>query len=59
MSLSFAMSAFGSSKGGQSDYSNKSVNAKQLLMDIGVPEANIRQMIGSRKSLPPIPLVLL
>lgn len=42
MSLSFAMSAFGSSKGGQSDYSNKSVNAKQLLMDIGVPEANIQ-----------------
>ena len=42
MSLSFAMSAFGSSKGGQTDYSNKSANAKQLLMDIGVHEENIQ-----------------
>ncbi len=41
MSISFAMSAFGSSKGG-ADYSNKSVNARQLLKDIGVPEANIK-----------------
>lgn len=36
MSISFAMSAFGSSDGGQSDYSNKSNNARKLLEDIGV-----------------------
>lgn len=40
MSLSYAMSAFNSSKGG-SDYTNKSVNAKELLANIGVPEENI------------------
>lgn len=40
MSLSFAMSAFGSSEGG-SDYSNKSKNAKKLLNDIGVLAENI------------------
>lgn len=40
MSLSYAMSAFGSSKDG-GNYSNKSVNAQQLLKDIGVPEENI------------------
>lgn len=42
MSLSFAMSAFGSSKGGQSDYANKSDNAEQLLMDIGMHKENIK-----------------
>lgn len=41
MSLSFAMSAFGSAEGGQDDYSNKDKNARQLLRDIGVPEENI------------------
>lgn len=42
MSLSFAMSAFSSSKGGQSDYSEKSVNARNLLEAIGIPEDNIQ-----------------
>ena len=41
MSISYAMSAFGSADGGQTDYSNKSKNAKKLLMNIGVPEENI------------------
>ena len=41
MSLSFAMSAFGSAEGGQDDYSTKDKNARQLLRDIGVPEENI------------------
>ena len=41
MSVSFAMSAFGSGKGGKSDYSNKSANARQLLMDIGFREEDI------------------
>ncbi len=40
MTLSFAMSAFGSEEGGYDDYTNKSKNAKKLLQDIGVkPEA--------------------
>lgn len=42
MSLSLAMSAFGSSEGGQTDYSDKSANVKQLMMDIGFPEENIQ-----------------
>ena len=41
MSLSFAMSAFGSAEGGSDDYSNKDKNARKLLLDIGVPEENI------------------
>lgn len=41
MSLSFAMSAFGSSKGGEKDYSDKSRNAKKLLEEIGVEPENI------------------
>jgi len=36
MSMSFAMSAFGSATGGETDYSNKSKNARLLLEDIGV-----------------------
>lgn len=35
MSISFAMSAFGSSDGGLEDYSDKSKNARSLLSDIG------------------------
>jgi len=42
MSISFAMSAFGSSVGGQTDYTDKSVNARRLLMDIGIHEENIQ-----------------
>ncbi len=42
MSLSFAMSAFGSSDGGQTDYTDKSKNAKKLLTDIGIPKENIK-----------------
>lgn len=41
MSLAFAMSAFGSSEGGQENYVNKSKNAKQLLQDIGMPPEGI------------------
>lgn len=41
MSLSFAMSAFGSSSGGQTDYTDKSVNARNLLKEIGVAEESI------------------
>lgn len=41
MSLSYAMSAFGSSNGGQTDYSNKSINARNLLEKIGIYEDNI------------------
>ncbi len=41
MSLSLAMSAFGNATGSQEDYSNKSSSAKELLMNIGVPEENI------------------
>ncbi len=41
MSLSLAMSAFGNATGNQEDYSNKSSSAKELLMNIGVPEENI------------------
>ena len=36
MSISFAMSAFGSEEGGEKDYSDKSKNAKDLLQRIGV-----------------------
>ena len=36
MSVSFAMSAFGS--GNESDYENKSINAKNLLMEIGISD---------------------
>ena len=39
MSLAFAMSAFGNDS--EPDYANKSINAKELLMDIGVSETNI------------------
>lgn len=42
MSMSFAWSAFGSSDGGQSDYSNKSKNARDLLEKIGVKPENIK-----------------
>lgn len=41
MSLGFAMSAFGSAEGGSDDYRNKDKNARQLLLDIGVPEEKI------------------
>ena len=57
MSLSFAMSAFGSSKGGQSDYSNKSANAKKLLMDIEFQRQTLKPMNGLQ-SQPLIPLAL-
>ena len=41
MSLSFAMSAFGSSDGGQTDYTNKSSNARALLKEMGFADENI------------------
>lgn len=41
MTLSLAFSAFGSSAGGEDDYSNKSSNAKDLLLKLGVDEENI------------------
>ncbi len=41
MSMSLAFSAFGSSDGGEDDYSNKSSNVKDLLMKIGMKEENI------------------
>lgn len=40
MSICYAMSAFGSSK--ESSYENKSINAVNLLKDIGFPEENIK-----------------
>ncbi len=41
MSLSYAMSAFGSEIGDQVDYTQKSQNAEKLLHDIGVKKENI------------------
>ena len=41
MTLSLAFSAFGSTVGGEEDYTNKSVNARELLMKLGVKAENI------------------
>ncbi len=41
MTLSFAMSAFGSEAGGYDDYTDKSKNARKLLQDIGVKAEDI------------------
>ena len=41
MSMSLAMSAFGSASGGQTEYSDKSVNARSLLLEIGCSKGSI------------------
>ncbi|MBQ7835701.1 MAG: hypothetical protein IJ389_00420 [Clostridia bacterium] len=41
MSISLSMAAFGSAEGGQTDYSDKSVNARNLLCDIGFDIATV------------------
>ncbi len=43
MSLSFAMSAFGSEIGDQIDYTRKSQNAEELLHSIGIKKENISE----------------
>lgn len=47
MSVSFAMSAFGSADGGSYDYSDKSKNAKSLLTDIGFEEIHTGAISGN------------